>query len=117
MAELLNGTKDTSHFAEACLTAWPEFTGNSANLALRFTREFTRTTKIVSCVDSIWSVESQGQSSEPDFSDWLNVGEQPQFFSQKSADALSNTIQEKLDQLNTQPGSDITPSNTYAKIQ
>ena len=116
MVALLEGNTDAESFAEAIMVVWTEFTGNSSNIFIRFTRHITITERNVAC-DSVWTVASSNDTATTDYSEWLRLDPQSYSYSQTLASELSSKMEELLTDLNSQPGSDTTPSHSYTPVQ
>jgi hypothetical protein len=107
----------TLDFAEAVLALWPEFAANEAHVLVRLKRQFESNTKIVSCSNNIWNIESENDKTETDLSEWIRVGDSSFFLQTTTSEELATKIQQHLDNLNVQPGSDVRPDNKVTPLE
>jgi hypothetical protein len=107
---------DIVGFSEASSSISSEFIQGPADLYLELSRSKTTTIRTITCLNNIWSIESESTSIEYDASDWVE-GSVVQYDNPSADPAIiSANILSTLLTINSQPGSDTRPNHSFTII-
>lgn len=111
LQEVLPSDPQANDYASAAASIWGEFFTNQADILVSIKRNLSATKRNVECISGVWTVTSTIEETSPDISGWLQVGGDYDVAS--DAQLLNSELQNKVNELNEQPGANTTPFDTF----
>jgi hypothetical protein len=118
MKQRLSGNTQISAMSQALLSQWQESIVGSAMIYVMYARSITTEDRNVQCIEGTWqiNVASDHTSAATDSTQWVSVTEDPAGPGSLSAEDLAQKLATLLATVNSQPGADTAPFNSYTKI-
>lgn len=114
LSEAAGSNPDISALADACVAIWHDFISNEAELFVLFVRTTTITVKEIRCLNGNWAISEESSSVETAESDWIKVNAATYDIDMTPAETILNETDERLLEINSQPGADIRPYHSYS---
>lgn len=114
----LSGSAQIPAVADAVIAVWQQSFQGSAMLYAMFERSVTTETRNIQCTSGTWQVaqETERVSTQVDSSGWIPLGTEAVSQYDMTAAILAQTITDLLTKVNSQPGADTTPFDSYTRI-
>lgn len=105
LLSIVGSSRTPQSMASACGQIWGEYFSDTADIVVNLKRTISTTYDILECNSGHWSVQSTETQEQVDDSGWLAIGNQPwNVHEEGSISGLQSALEEKLSNLNSQPG-------------
>jgi hypothetical protein len=114
----LASNKGLPSMADALLLVWQQSFQARARLYAKFDRAVTTETRDVQCAAGTWQIADPSihVSTETESSEWVPIMMDPVQQNDVSAEIVTQTVTDLLTAVNSQPGADTRPFNSYSKV-